>query len=410
MGSIQKRPDRPKPWRARYRGPDGRQRSQSFRTKVKAERWLRDQLTRLDRGTWVDPSAGRMQFNEWARSWYDGLTGLKPATMAGYRSLLRSRVVPFFGEYQLARIDSAAVRHWIAAMDAEGLSPSRIRQARQVLNAIMNQAYADGLIGRNPVAGCRAPADRPREPRFLSAAQLGALADACEKRMSGARVLIHVLGYLGLRWGEAVALRPSSIDILHRPLIVRESATEVGGSLVFGTPKSHRARSVVIPAFLAEMLSEQLEDCTPEGFVFSPDGASPLRSSNFRIRVWLPSLSDSRLDGLRIHDLRHTAASLAVSAGASIKAVQRMLGHASAQITLDRYAGLYEEDLEMLAERIDAHFRVAAVAQAWPKGAGDIINLRQVTPGRQAPQHLPLWARQDSNLRPRDYESPALTN
>ena len=72
-------------------------------------------------------------------------------------------------------------------------------------------------------------------------------------------------------------------------------------------------------------------------------------------------------NGLLVHDLRDTAASLAISAGASIKAVQRMLGHASAKMTLDTYGSLFEEDLEELAERLDARFRDSDVAPAWPK-------------------------------------------
>ena len=90
--------------------------------------------------------------------------------------------------------------------------------------------------------------------------------------------------------------------------------------------------------------------------------------------------------------------------------MQRILGHASAQITLDRYAGLYEEDLENLAERLDARFREAAVTQAWPNDHGDVVEIRPARQTGHAAQSFSQWARQDSNLRPRDYESPALTN
>jgi site-specific recombinase XerD len=86
-----------------------------------------------------------------------------------------------------------------------------------------------------------------------------------------------------------------------------------------------------------------------------------VRNSNFRNSVWRPALlAAGAPEGLHVHDLRHTAASLAISAGASIKAVQRMLGHAAVAMTLDRYGHLYEEDLETLADRMDSAYRDAA--------------------------------------------------
>ncbi|HUG08954.1 MAG TPA: site-specific integrase, partial [Acidimicrobiia bacterium] len=105
MGSI-RRVDRPKPWLARYRGPDGRQHSKTFRRKVDAERWFRIEETGADRGEWVDPSAGQIKFSQWAETWLSSLD-LKPATKANYVSNLNSRVLPVFGNTQLAKISPA---------------------------------------------------------------------------------------------------------------------------------------------------------------------------------------------------------------------------------------------------------------------------------------------------------------
>jgi integrase len=90
-----------------------------------------------------------------------------------------------------------------------------------------------------------------------------------------------------------------------------------------------------------------------EDLVFTAPKGGPLRSANFRKKVWLPAVAETGLGDLVVHDLRDTAASLAISSGASIKAVQRMLGHASAAMTLDVYGGLYDEDLEDLADRLE---------------------------------------------------------
>ena len=252
-------------------------------------------------------------------------------------------------------------------MAAEGLSASRMAQAKRVVSAVLSQALSDGLIGRNPAATVKVPKTQERQPRFLSAEQVTELAGACERRMAGSGVLVKLLSYAGLRWGEAVALRAENVDAMRRLVHVRESATLVNGELVWGTPKSHRARTVVIPRFLADELAPLLDR---EGLVFTSPVGAALRSPNFHRRTWQPAVAECDLGDLVPHDLRHTAASLAISAGASVKTVQRMLGHGSAQITLDRYSHLFDDDLETLADRTDARY---GAAQVRPKAESDEV-------------------------------------
>jgi integrase len=366
MGWIRKRPDRPSPWRAGYRGPDGREHSRAFDRKVDAERWLRDELQKQDRGLWVDPSAGAVRFDEYAEDWFRGLV-LKPKTTAGYRSLLDSRILPTLGSVELRRINPDFLRAWVAAMAGDGLSASRMAQAKRVVSAVLAQAVDDGLIGRNPTESVKVPKTAERDQRYLTATQVTELADAVEQRMRGGAQLVKLLAYGGLRWGEAVALRSDNVDVLRHRVYVRESATLVNGKLVWGTPKSHRSRTIVIPRFLMDELAPKLAG---GDLVFASSTGQPLRSPNFLRRVWKPAVADVGLGDLVPHDLRHTAASLAISAGASVKAVQRMLGHSSAQITLDRYAHLFEDDLDSLAESMDARY---SAAQVRPKRLSDNV-------------------------------------
>ncbi|MGB5380050.1 MAG: tyrosine-type recombinase/integrase [Acidimicrobiia bacterium] len=322
-----------------------------------AERWLRDELQKQDRGLWVDPSAGAVRFEEYAEEWFQGLV-LKPKTIAGYRSLLDSRILPTLGAVELRRINPDFLRAWVAAMAADSLSASRMGQAKRVVSAVLAQAVDDGLIGRNPTDTVKVPKTRERDQRHLTAEQVTDLADAVDQRMRGGAQLVKLLAYGGLRWGEAVALRSNNVDVLRRQVHVRESATLVNGTLVWGPPKSHRSRTIVMPAFLINEIAPTLSG---SDLVFTSSTGRPLRSPNFLRRVWKPAVAELGLGGLVPHDLRHTAASLAISAGASVKAVQRMLGHSSAQITLDRYTHLFEDDLESLAESMDAHYSAAQV-------------------------------------------------
>jgi integrase len=122
---------------------------------------------------------------------------------------------------------------------------------------------------------------------------------------------------------------------------------------VFGTPKSHAIRSVAVARSLVGSLGEQLRDRALDDFVFPAPKGGVLLLRNFRRQVFDPAVRTAGLDGLTPHELRHTAASLAVSAGGNVKAVQRMLGHASASMTLDVYSGLFDDDLDALADRLD---------------------------------------------------------
>jgi integrase len=133
-------------------------------------------------------------------------------------------------------------------------------------------------------------------------------------------------------------------------------ATEVGGRLIFGPPKNREARTVIVPRYVMDALQPLLNDKTADDLVFTALRGGPVRLNNFRRRIFSPAAARIGVPDLVPHDLRDTAASLAISSGASIKAVQRMLGHASAKMTLDVYGSLFEEDLEALADRLEERY------------------------------------------------------
>jgi Phage integrase, N-terminal SAM-like domain len=121
-------------WRARYRDPAGRERSRSFARKVDAERFLVAIEDAKLRGTYVDPAAGKVSFGEWAQRWYSTTAHLRPSTRRDYRTLLDRQVLPAFGDWSLASIDTLAVKEWRAGLLADGLSPKRAGKALQVLS------------------------------------------------------------------------------------------------------------------------------------------------------------------------------------------------------------------------------------------------------------------------------------
>jgi len=160
------------------------------------------------------------------------------------------------------------------------------------------------------------------------------------------------------------ALRVQDFDMLRRRVNISRSVTECGG-LQWSTPKTHERRSVPFPAVLTEELAALMVGKDRDALVFTDQRGGVLRNSNWRARVFVPAvekcqMSDDSFPSITPHDLRHSAASLAVSAGANVKAVQRMLGHARASMTLDVYADLFDEDLDSVADRLDAAIRSTA--------------------------------------------------
>jgi Site-specific recombinase XerD len=145
-----------------------------------------------------------------------------------------------------------------------------------------------------------------------------------------------------------------SLDLLRRRASITEAVADVNGHAVFGTPKNHQRRSVPLPRFLADELAGHLAGKEPESFVFAAEKGGVLHLRNFRRDVFDPAVRVTGPDGLTPHALRHTAASLAIASGANVKIVQTMPGHKSATMTLDLYGHLFGDQLDELADAMDA--------------------------------------------------------
>ena len=216
----------------------------------------------------------------------------------------------------------------------------RVKRAHYVLSRILADAIRDNLIAKNPAAGVKLPRTSRKRPVYLTHQQVAALA-AASGEYEG---LVLLLAYSGLRWGEVVGLRVHDLDMLRKRAAVSENAVQSGKKMFVGAPKGHKRRTVPLPAFLLPYLGRQCEAKAREALLWSSADGSHLRRPHPTSGWFAKAVTTSRVPRVTPHDLRHTAASLAVSAGANVKAVQRMLGHASAAMTLDVYADLFDDD------------------------------------------------------------------
>jgi integrase len=329
-------------WLARWRDPSGRQRKKSFARKVDAQRWSDQMEASRHRGQYIDPRAATIPVAEIAEAWASGLVHLKESTAFRYRGLLRLHVLPRFGTWRLCDLRRSDIQAWVSDLVSSGAAPGTVRQAFRVLSLLIDSAVADGRLAGSPARGVRLPRVRRGEPRYLTAGEVTSLIS-----VSGEDGLsVAVLALCGLRFGELAALRVRDVDLARLRFTVARSVTEVGGRAVWSDPKTYRVRSVPFPPSLTPFVEHRIRGRAPDELLLTSPEGSVLRLRNWRARVFDPAVQALGRTDLTPHDLRHTAASLAIRSGANVKAVQQRLGHASAAMTLDVYAGLFPDDLD----------------------------------------------------------------
>lgn len=345
-----------KRWRVRWVDYDGEQKTKSFARKVDARKFRDDITTKITRGEYIDFAHGKTTVATVYDQWEPTTVYLGVKTRYDRQNSWNNHVQPRWGKKELAQVRKADVQAWVTALHEDGKGESTISRAVEVLRLTLQHAMDAGWILSNPAKGIRIPRAEKRERYYLTVSQVEALATAIGEEYS---TLIRVFSYCGLRWGEASALRVRDVDLERGRLQVVKAFTSDGGKRVEKDTKSHEQRSVPFPAALRGGLVAATKGRGPLERVFTTPAGTVLNPSNFRQRDYLPALKQAGqalgtpLPPVTIHELRHTAASLAVSAGANVKAIQRMLGHKSAAMTLDIYSDLFDDDLDEVAVRMD---------------------------------------------------------
>lgn len=357
-------------YRVRYRTPDrGQTDKRGFKTKRAAEAWASSNEVAKARGEYVAPSLGRVTVGELGPAWLERQRGhMKPSGYRSYESAWRVHVEPRWRRAKVGEIRYTDVQAWVTELAGE-LSPSMVATVFSVLARILDDAVRDRMLAANPARGVKLPSRGKRQNVYLTAGQLGAL--AVEAGRYGSLVLL--LGTAGLRWGEAAALRVADVDFLRRRITLHQNAVMVGRTVHVGSLKSGHARTVALSGFVVDELAVTCEGKGRDDLIWpARDGGylGPPASN----KSWLSGavgrckVADPLFPQITAHALRHTAASLAISAGANVKVVQRMLGHASAAMTLDVYADLFDDDLTGVAAKLDE-----SVGKMWARGGGAAI-------------------------------------
>lgn len=350
VGSYESRKGRR--WRVQYFGPDGRRRQKrGFLTKREALAWAEDNAAEVRKGTWVDPQSGATTVGELAGVWLATRTHMKVSSRNLAEMTWRVHVAPVWEHVRIGEIKPSAVQGWVSSLSC---SASSVRRIHSCLAQILDIAIRDRLLVSNPARGVSLPRKAKGRQVFLTIEQVRAVADRCGER----GVIVWVLATTGIRWGELAALRVRDVDPARRRLHVRRAMVKDGSRRVIGEPKTHERRSVAVPRFVCNMLVPLLDGRGVDELIWEARCGGPMPAPGHR--TWFSAAVDGAVaDGeiperITPHDLRHVAAGLLVSAGANVKVVQKQLGHASASMTLDVYASLFDGDLDEVADMLEA--------------------------------------------------------
>lgn len=302
---------------------------------------------------------GNMTLSDWhARYWVVIADSVRPSTSRAYERGWRLRVKPSLGHVKLEKLTAGDIEAAIAAWS--GSSSTRI-DALSVLSRLLDGAVRARVVPVNHARLARRPrsdGQKSLRSRALTAAEVPLLLDAIMSEPH--RRYIAGLVYTGMRANEATALRVEDIDLAQRTIHVRRAFT-VGndGRALEVTPKSHKERAVPIPSVLLPHLAAAVAGKMRGDLVFTGPKGGRLNASNVRRAIdWSTLRKQLHRTDLRIHDLRHTLATLLFDAGASANDVQAILGHSSMQMT-ERYSHARSDVAQRAADAIDSLFGIS---------------------------------------------------
>lgn len=347
-------------WRARYSGPDGKRRSATFGTKADARAWLATQQADVVRKTWRAPEVGKRTVGAYAAD-YLTRTDLRESTRALYRGLWARHLEEAWSDVPVADITPQRVRGWHADA-AKTSKPTALAQSYRLLRSILNVALADEVIVSNPCRLRSAGTPKPSRPaRSLTTGEVIALSKSVPARYAA---FVLVLAFGGLRFGEASGLCRMNISSEGQRVSIERSVRYVSGRWLVGEPKTDAGRrTVAMPSFVAAALVRHLEAHVgdePDALVFGTRSGRFLNGANFG-QTFRRAVEAVGLPPVRVHELRHTGATLAASTpGTTTKQLMARLGHASPVAALHYQHAVADRDAD-IARALDEVIAAAPV-------------------------------------------------
>lgn len=369
-----------------------RQKSQTIRgTKRDAQRVLREVLLSLEQGSYVKPN--KTSLGDWLRQWLKDYVSMNTTdrTQESYTSIVECHLIPSLGKVMLTDLQPQHIQSYYAeklnngrADGKGGLSARSVVYHHRILAKALNYAVKMGVVVRNMADVVQPPRVARVTMHTLSPEEVTKFLEVAQE--TDYYVYFSTLIYTGLRRGELLALRWRNLDLNRDTLTVVATAYKLGnGDYIIKEPKTVQSRrSVTMPPSLVELFKVYRADqellrvqlgvsLNADDFVFiRPDG-SPINPSAVTL-AFRRIIKRAGLKDIRIHDLRHTHATLMLKAGVHPKVVSERLGHANISITLDIYSHVLPGMQEAAAEKFDAIFGMDANKNSNPNVSKMLAN------------------------------------
>ena len=321
----------------------------------------------------------RMKLKDWSERWLNEymVHVIRPNTISRYRGLLQLHVYPYLGEYQISKITTIQIQRMYNDLKengrrtnvkklGKGLSGNTVRGIHMLLHEIMEYALKENMILKNPTNGTTIPKIEPVELQVLNEKQLKTFISALQSDKAWSD-FFYLEIMTGLRRGEICALRWSDLDTVEKKLYVNRSASYQGE--VGKTKTLYSERVIKLPQSVYEVLVERLKTSQSEWIFPHPKDMSKPMPGDIALRRWRKILESAGLPHIRFHDLRHTFATHAVSAGIDPKTLSSILGHSKASFSLDRYGHVTAEMQKGAAKTMGRFFEdlVGEEVAEWQK-------------------------------------------
>ena len=340
-------------WLIQYRYTDwqGKRRKSTkrgFATKREAEEWLRNFLI-------TQKADFDMKFEDfWKMYCADMETRLREHTMRTKKYIVELKILPYFGDKRVNDITAADIRQWQNELIKMGYSPTYLKTINNQLSAIFNYAVRYYDLKSNPCAKAGSMGKSKAEKMdFWTVEEFRKFIDSVmNKRLS--YMAFMTLYWTGMRLGELLALNPKDVDLEKRTISITKSYQRLGKKDVITPPKTPKSKRVItIPEFLAADIKDYMDSLYD---LQENDRLFPI-TKYYLEHEMQRGIKESGVKRIRVHDLRHSHASMLIELGFSPLEIANRLGHEKVETTLNTYAHLYPNKQTKLAERLDSEYR-----------------------------------------------------
>ena len=344
---------------------NGNPRTKSVLAKTKTECLEKLEELKEQCGRTSDRLKPEMPFGDWLDFWYQNFSKpkLRPTTQACYEGRIYTHIIPGIGQIPICKLTQNELQQFYARLKkggrkkhverfGVGLSDRMVRSCHTTCRTALEKAVTEGLIRINPAVGCKLPPKKAKEMQVLTPAEI--IRFLTQAKEEGYYEIFLLELTTGMRRGEIIGLKWRDLDLATGELHIARQVIRVKGETVVSQPKTKSSlRTVILAPDMVEILAELKQTVTGEWMFPSPVNDGQPRNPCALYHRFQTILKRANCKRVRFHDLRHTFATMAIENGMDIKTLSAMIGHVSAETTLNIYSHITDTMQQQAAVKID---------------------------------------------------------